>query len=61
MTAEAFRAELEWRMDLCRPDRYREDDRRWMLPVITWARDQLSRDPTLLAELERQDRWPVGS
>lgn len=56
MTPEEFRAEIDWRLDLHRPDRYREDDTRWMLPVYAWAQDVLDRDRALVRALSREEQ-----
>jgi hypothetical protein len=56
MTPEEFRAEMDARLDLHRPDRYHEDDQTWMVPVLAWAQDQLDRDRALRRALEREEQ-----
>jgi hypothetical protein len=55
VTLEEFRAELDWRLDLYRPDRYRVGDLSWAAPVMAWAQGVLATDRALLrAVLEEE-------
>jgi hypothetical protein len=49
MSPEQYREEISRRLDEARPDRYHEDDRDWMEPVVDWAEENMP--PSLLERI----------
>ena len=41
MSREQWREEVARRLDAVRPERYHEDDRAWMEPVVRWAEENM--------------------
>jgi len=56
ISEEQWREEIDRRLDAVRPDRYHEDDRAWMEPVMRWAEANMPPSVRERALREEKDR-----